>query len=226
MPSAACALRRSIMYENSVDPDVVGDHRVRVLDIMEDEEAVIRVRTKFHISLVFSSCTIELFEKDGVVYTRQEYTPPEPPQPDDIQSVGEREYPSGLETPVLHREEAIESQSSVVEEPYWQQVDPLAEALWMYSDRSESRYSFCTPETPQEVRDMTGGGFMRVNEEYASSLERRDPFEMGDIARELDLDLNQEYLRCGETQIVYTQLETPPSISMSPWVEFEETQIE
>lgn len=46
---------------------------LRVLEIQKDEQAVIRVRTQHHISLVFSKCTIDIFEKDGVVYTRQEY---------------------------------------------------------------------------------------------------------------------------------------------------------
>jgi hypothetical protein len=75
--------------------EIANDHRVRMLDILEDEEAVIRVRTKFHVSLVFSRFTIEVFEKDGVVYTRQEANNI---TPEDIQSVGEEEYGSELET--------------------------------------------------------------------------------------------------------------------------------
>jgi len=57
---------------SSPSSDYASDHRVRVMQINEDEEAVIRVRTKFHVSLVFDKITVEIFEKDGVVYTRQE----------------------------------------------------------------------------------------------------------------------------------------------------------
>jgi hypothetical protein len=65
------------------------------------------------------------------------------------------------------------------------------------------------------VVDMAGGDFMSINEAYAASLER-EPFNLGAISRELDA----EYLKGGDTQIVYTQLEVP----RSPWTEFEETQ--
>lgn len=58
----------------SQSSEFVGDHRVRIMEICEDEQAIIRVRTKFHVSLVFGSCTIDLFEKDGVVFTRHQST--------------------------------------------------------------------------------------------------------------------------------------------------------
>lgn len=58
------------MVENS--PGVL-----RMIDINNDEQAIIRVRTDHHISLVFSRCTIDLFEKDGVVYTRHDYDAPD-----------------------------------------------------------------------------------------------------------------------------------------------------
>jgi len=48
--------------------------QMRVMEIGEDEQAIIRVRTKHHISLVFGKTTLTLFEKDGVVYTRHEVT--------------------------------------------------------------------------------------------------------------------------------------------------------
>lgn len=50
---------------------------LRVLEINNNEQAVIRVRTDHHISLVFSRCTVDLFEKDGVVYTRHDYDAPD-----------------------------------------------------------------------------------------------------------------------------------------------------
>lgn len=75
--------------------EIANDHRVRIIDVTEDEEAIIRVRTKFHVSLVFSRFTIEVFEKDGVVFTRQEANNI---TSEDIQSVGEEEYGSDLET--------------------------------------------------------------------------------------------------------------------------------
>jgi hypothetical protein len=48
--------------------------QMRLMEIGEDEQAVIRVRTKHHIALVFGNVTMTMFEKDGVVYTRQEVT--------------------------------------------------------------------------------------------------------------------------------------------------------
>ncbi|NBX49295.1 hypothetical protein EBT25_04985 [bacterium] len=48
--------------------------QMRMMEVGEDEQAIIRVRTKHHISLVFGKTTLTLFEKDGVVYTRQEVT--------------------------------------------------------------------------------------------------------------------------------------------------------
>jgi hypothetical protein len=79
----------------SQSSDFANDHRVRIMEINEDEQAVIRVRTKFHVSLVFSRFTIDVFEKDGVVYTRQEVNGG---SEDDTQSIGEPEYGSELET--------------------------------------------------------------------------------------------------------------------------------
>lgn len=202
-----------------MDSDVVADHRVRMLDILEDEEAVIRVRTKFHVSLVFSSCTIELFEKDGVVYTRQEHTAP---IADDIKSEGEREYPTEAETQELGDGVCYEDSDDT------QKIEAAianahAEALALIGgplgtgDRTESRYSFATPEDPQEVLEMAGG-FMQVNEAYAASLER-EPLNLSSISRELEVEYL--YLQGGGTQVEYTQIEDP----QSPWQEFEETQI-
>lgn len=78
--------------------DIADDHRVKIMEIGEDEEAVIRVRTKFHVSLVFSRMTIEVFEKDGVIYTRQEVNGG---NTSDTQSVGEPEYDQDLDTQYL-----------------------------------------------------------------------------------------------------------------------------
>ena len=201
-----------------MDPDVVADHRVRMLDILEDEEAVIRVRTKFHISLVFSACTIELFEKDGVVYTRQEHTAP---IEDDIQSIGEREVGGDAETQELG--DCVNEDSDDTQAVETAIALAHAEALALIgggfenNGRTESRYQFATPEDPQVVIDYAGGGFMQVNEAYAASLER-EPFNLGAISRELDAEY--QYLQTGGTQIEYTQIEDPSS----SWEEFEETQ--
>jgi hypothetical protein len=92
------------------DSDMVNDHRVRILHIAEDEEAVIRVRTKFHISLVFGNCTIEMFEKEGVVYTRQEYSKPDD---DDMMSYGEKDIAADVDTEV---EEITDSGSDTDDE--------------------------------------------------------------------------------------------------------------
>lgn len=199
------------MYESSVDPDVVADHRVRMLDILEDEEAVIRVRTKFHISLVFSACTIEMFEKDGVVYTRQEHTAP---IKDDIQSVGEREYGGEAETQELGDSDDTQAVEEAIRVAHAEALASIGGGF-EESERTESRYSFATPEDPQVVIDYAGGGFMHINEAYAASLER-EPFNLGAISRELDVEYR--YLQTGGTQIEYTQVD-------SPWQEFEETQI-
>jgi hypothetical protein len=48
--------------------------QMRMMEIGEDEQAIIRVRTKHHVSLVFGKVIVTMFEKDGVVYTRQEVT--------------------------------------------------------------------------------------------------------------------------------------------------------
>jgi len=72
------------------------------MQINEDEEAVIRVRTKFHVSLVFSRMTLEVFEKNGVIYTRQEVNDGDV---DDDKSVDEPEYGSDLETQPLDWED-------------------------------------------------------------------------------------------------------------------------
>lgn len=55
-----------------VSKDVVEAREVRVLEIEEHVEAIITVKTKFHIELIFDSVVIDIFEKDGVVYTRQQ----------------------------------------------------------------------------------------------------------------------------------------------------------
>ena len=52
------------------------DSDVRTVEIHENESAIITVRTDRHITLVFGSCTIDLFEKGGVVFTRQQYRTP------------------------------------------------------------------------------------------------------------------------------------------------------
>lgn len=48
--------------------------QMRMMEIGEDEQAIIRVRTKHHVSLVFGKVVMTMFEKDGIVYTRQEVT--------------------------------------------------------------------------------------------------------------------------------------------------------
>lgn len=52
------------------------DSDVRMIEINEHETAMITVRTDRHLTLVFSSCTIDVFERDGVVFTRQQYRDP------------------------------------------------------------------------------------------------------------------------------------------------------
>jgi hypothetical protein len=42
-----------------------------IIDIGENDKPVIMVRTKHHISLVFEHVTMDMFEKDGCLYTRQ-----------------------------------------------------------------------------------------------------------------------------------------------------------
>jgi len=75
----------------------MSDCQVRLIDIKENEQAIIRVRTKFHIELVFDGCVIDMFEKDGIVYTRQEHHEVD----SDDGSVGQSEYDGNAETQAL-----------------------------------------------------------------------------------------------------------------------------
>lgn len=79
------------------------------MQINEDEEAVIRVRTKFHVSLVFDKMVIEVFEKDGVVYTRQEAI-----DAGDDEYTEERDVDSDLETQPLDWEDQYTTPPPVV----------------------------------------------------------------------------------------------------------------
>lgn len=45
--------------------------QLRVIEVNEDEQAIIRVRTKHHITIVFDKSIWDMFEKEGIVYTRQ-----------------------------------------------------------------------------------------------------------------------------------------------------------
>ena len=65
-----------------VSKDVVEAREVRVIEIEEHVEAIITVKTKFHVELIFDSVVIDIFEKDGVVYTRQQA------RTQDVKSVG------------------------------------------------------------------------------------------------------------------------------------------
>lgn len=47
-----------------------GPEVVRLLEVRENEQAIISVKTKHHISLVFEKMVVDVFEKDGVVFTR------------------------------------------------------------------------------------------------------------------------------------------------------------
>lgn len=91
------------MSQLSASPsEYADDHIVRIMNINEEEQAIIRVRTKFHVSLVFSRMTLEVFEKDGVIYTRQEVNGGDV---DDDMSINEPEYGSDLETQPIDYEE-------------------------------------------------------------------------------------------------------------------------
>lgn len=173
------------MSQASNDSDVVNDHRVRLLHIAEDEEAVIRVRTKFHVSLVFSSCTIELFEKDGAVYTRQVYSKPDD---DDIASHGEVDCSSNAETQPL-----------VDEDPYADIEDPMVHATWYWSTPQPQ------PEDPVEVIQMAGGDFDQVNEKHAARLECSGAYGFDDLFSEIEAEYQSfhtpDYLKPGETQL-------------------------
>lgn len=82
----------------------MSDYKVRMIDIMEDEQAVIRVRTKFHIELVFDNMVVDMFEKDGVLFTRQEYHKPD----FDVRSEGDIEYDGNAETQAMEGYTQIE----------------------------------------------------------------------------------------------------------------------
>lgn len=86
----------------------MSDCQVRLLDIKENEQAIIRVRTKFHIELVFDGCVIDMFEKDGILYTRQEHHIPDI----DDESVGQSEYDGNAETQAMEGYTQVEEEES------------------------------------------------------------------------------------------------------------------
>lgn len=47
----------------------------RIIDMNQDEQAVINVRGARNIMLVFADCIMDVFQLEGVVYTRMEYQP-------------------------------------------------------------------------------------------------------------------------------------------------------
>jgi len=65
-----------------VDKSAVDAREVRVIEIAEHVEAIITVKTKFHIELIFDTIVMDIFEKDGVIYTRQQV------RNSDVKSVG------------------------------------------------------------------------------------------------------------------------------------------
>ena len=79
---------------HAVDPATIDAREVREIVIEENVEAVITVKTKFHVELIFGSMIIDIFEKDGVVYTRQQPRPVDVPVEveEDSQDVDEQGY--------------------------------------------------------------------------------------------------------------------------------------
>lgn len=133
----------------------IDDSKVRILDILEDEEAIIRVRTKHHISLVFNSCIIDIFEKDNVVYTRQEYRNA---SEDDESSVGCVEVDHDIDTQAL-----VTSDNDIV---------VLEETQLM-----------CDEELPKFSCDLDM--FEQTNQDLADALEYLDIYESGGTQLEL-----------------------------------------
>ena len=159
-----------------------NDHQVRLLEIAEDEEAVIRVRTKFHVSLVFGNCTIELFEKNGVVYTKQEYRAP---SESDNLSVGDPEYPSYLDTQTLEGDDYDDTQ------PVPGDTQLLETQPWDYEETDD----------PPDVIKFADGSFVQVNEIHEFKIQ-----DVGDTQLEPCYDSNEttangiyipSYLRSG-----------------------------
>lgn len=143
----------------SQSSEYADDHKVRLIEIAEDEEAVIRVRTKFHVSLVFGNCTIELFEKNGVVYTRQEYRAP---SESDQLSIGEPEYPAHLETQPLGGETQIDDD--------YEDTQPIPGDTQLETQP----WDYEEPIDPPDVIQFAEGSFIKVNEDHAFKMQELD----------------------------------------------------
>jgi hypothetical protein len=159
--------------------DVVGDHRVRIMEINEDEQAIIRVRTKFHVSLVFGSCTIDLFEKDGVVFTRHESTIT---GDNDDDSVGGIELDGNADTQeMLGDTHIIES----YQEEGGTQIESFEEEGGTQGG-TQLLDDFITPELtdPPDIVRYAGGDFTQVNEKHAFRLGMDDMDKDFDTVRE------------------------------------------
>lgn len=126
----------------------MSDCNIRLIDILENEQAVIRVRTKFHIELVFDTCVIDIFEKDNIIYTRQEHHKPD----FDVRSEGESEYDGNAET------QAMEG---------YTQIDDYEETL-------VDDYEFTQVEESPDVIEWCGGTYDSINEHYENELQEGD----------------------------------------------------
>lgn len=132
-------------------PSYTNDHRVKIMDIQEDEEAVIRVRTKHHVTLVFSRMTLEVFEKDGVIYTRQEVNGG---SASDTESEGEDEYDQYLETQPFDYQDKFTTPVDAPMEP----VDVVGYAGGSFghvNEKHASRLEGFGIEQPEEGLDVT-----------------------------------------------------------------------
>lgn len=201
--------------------DVVGDHRVRIMEINEDEQAIIRVRTKFHVSLVFGSCTIDLFEKDGVVYTRHESTIT---GDDDDDSVGGIELDGNAETQEMFGDtQIIESyqeeggtQIELFEEEGGTQIESFEEE-GKTQGGTQLLEDLVTPELkdlPDIVR-YAGGNFVQVNEKHSSRLEMEDMDKELDNVRE-SLCSQFDYVDDQDLDVVYDSEETQDEAMYTP----------
>lgn len=128
-----------------------------------------------------------MFEKDGVVYTRQSYSKPDD---DDNASLGEKDCSSDAGTLPLEAD------------PYEDMEDPMVHAAWYVTTPKRVTHS----ADSEDVVQMAGGTFSQVNEEHAARLEGNgSTYNFDDLFAEIEAEYQSfrtpDYLKPGETQL-------------------------
>lgn len=148
-----------------------GGVRVRYIEIEEDEQAIIRVRGKHHVSVIFEICTVDLFDRDGVVYTRHEYN-----------NLPDAEHRLPL-SPARDRYADSDADTECMDDDY--EEDPM---LWPSRTDPDPMYA-----TPPYVAYMAGGHWDDVNEKHASRVADRSDLSLEEVDK-ARIDMEFEFM--------------------------------